>query len=81
MNYEFTGGHKIRDQFGLFFMTFTVVEWIDLFSRQLYRNILVKNMQYCRMHKDLSVGAYVIMTNHIHVIWQSRSYGNQDPES
>lgn len=73
MNYEFTGGYKIRDQFGLFFMTFTVVEWIDLFSRQLYRDILVKNMQYCRMHKDLSVGAYVIMTNHIHVIWQSRS--------
>ncbi|MBX3242032.1 MAG: transposase [Chitinophagaceae bacterium] len=73
MNHEFTGGYKIRDQYGLFFMTFTVVDWIDLFSRQLYRDILVKNMSYCRKHKDLLVGAYVIMTNHMHVIWQSRS--------
>lgn len=72
MNYEFTGGYKIRDQFGLFFMTFTVVDWIDLFSRKLYRDILIKNMQHCRLHKGLSVGAYVIMTNHMHVIWQSR---------
>ena len=45
MNYEFTGGYKIRDQFGLFFMTFTVVEWLDLFSRKIYRDILIKNMQ------------------------------------
>lgn len=73
MNYEFTGGYKIRDQFGLFFMTFTVVDWIDLFSRKLSRDILIKNLQHCRLHKELSVGAYVIMTNHMHVIWQSRS--------
>lgn len=73
MSYEFTGGYKIRDQFGLFFMTFTVVGWIDLFSRKLYRDILIKNMQYCRMRKELSVGAFVIMTNHVHVIWRSTS--------
>src|ERR1700754_4321651 len=73
MSYEFTGGYKIRDQFGLFFMTFTVVDWIDLFSRQLYRDILVKNMKHCRLDKNLSIGAYVIMTNHMHVIWQSKS--------
>lgn len=42
MNYEFTAGYKIRDQFGLFFMTFTIVDWIDLFSRKLYRDILIK---------------------------------------
>lgn len=72
MNYEFTAGYKIRDQFGLFFMTLTIVDWIDLFSRKLYRDILIKNMEYCRIHKGLSVGAYVIMTNHMHVIWQSK---------
>ncbi|MGN6493944.1 MAG: REP-associated tyrosine transposase [Agriterribacter sp.] len=73
MNYEFTDGYKIRDQFGLFFMTFTVVDWIDLFSRQLYRDILIKNMKHCQLNKRLSVGAYVIMMNHMHVIWQSKS--------
>ena len=29
-------------------------------------------MLHCREHKDLSVGAFVIMTNHVHVIWQSK---------
>lgn len=73
MSYETTGGYKIRDQYGLFFMTFTIVDWIDLLSRQLYRDILIKNMKYCTNAKNLSIGAYVIMTNHMHVIWQSKS--------
>lgn len=72
MSYEFADGYKIRDQSGLYFMTFTVVGWIDLFSRKVYRDIFLKNMQYCREKKDLSVGAFVIMTNHVHLIWQSK---------
>ena len=73
MSYEFDDGYKIRDQYGLHFMTFTVVGWIDLFSRKIYHDIFLKNMQYCREHKDLSIGAFVIMSNHVHVIWQSKS--------
>ena len=73
MSYENTDGYKIRNQFGLHFMTFTVVGWIDLFSLKLYRDIFIKNMQYCRKEKNLKVRAYVIMTNHVHVIWQSSS--------
>lgn len=73
MSYELADGYKIRDQAGLHFLTFTVVGWIDLFSRQLYRDIFLKNMDYCRREKNLSVGAYVIMSNHAHLIWQSKS--------
>jgi REP element-mobilizing transposase RayT len=73
MSYEYADGYKIRNQYGLHFMTFTVVGWVDLFSRKSYRDILIKNMQYCRKNKDLSIGCYVIMTNHVHVIWQSKS--------
>lgn len=71
MSYEFADGYKIRNQHGLYFMTFTVVDWVDLFSRKIYRDILIKNMQYCRQHKGLRLGAYVMMSNHLHVIWQS----------
>lgn len=71
MSYEFADGYKIRNQSGLYFMTFTVVGWIDIFSRKVYRDLFVKNMMYCREHKGLSVGAYVIMTNHAHLIWRS----------
>jgi REP element-mobilizing transposase RayT len=72
MSYEFADGFKIRDQAALYFMTFTVVGWIDLFSRQPYRDIFLKNMKHCQKEKQLSVGAYVIMSNHVHVIWQSK---------
>lgn len=73
MSYEFDGGYKIRDQSGLYFLTFTVVGWIDLLSRKLYRDILIENMQVCRKNKHLKIGAYAIMSNHMHVIWQSQS--------
>lgn len=71
MSYEFAGGYKIRDQSGLYFMTFTVEGWVDLFTRELYRDIFVKNMLYCQKEKGLRVGAFVLMSNHAHVIWQS----------
>lgn len=53
MSYEFADGYKIRDQSGLYFMTFTVEGWIDLFTRELYRDIFVKNRLYCQKEKGL----------------------------
>jgi putative transposase len=29
-------------------------------------------MQHCRNHRELAIGAFVIMTNHVHVIRQSK---------
>jgi hypothetical protein len=48
MSYEFADEYEIRDQYGLYFMTFTVIGWIDLFSRKIYRDIFVKSMQHSR---------------------------------
>ncbi len=53
---------------GLFFVTLTVVGWVDVFSRRDYADILTRNLQYCQEHKGLEIFAYVIMTNHIHLI-------------
>lgn len=69
MSYEFAEGYKIRDQAATHFLTFTIAGWIDIFSRQRYRDIIISSFQYCRQHKGLQIGAYVIMTNHVHVIW------------
>lgn len=60
MSYEFADGYKIRDQSGLYFMTFTVEGWIDLFTRELYRDIFVKNRLYCQKEKGLRVGAFLL---------------------
>ena len=68
MSYEFADGYKIRDQGGTHFLTFSFMGWIDIFSRKVYRDILLDSFSFCRQHKGLLVGAYVIMTNHVHVI-------------
>ncbi|MFN0274430.1 MAG: REP-associated tyrosine transposase [Chitinophagales bacterium] len=64
-------GYKIRDQEGSYFMTFTVVDWIDVFSRKRYCDILLESFTYCRKEKGLLLSAYVIMSNHVHVIAKS----------
>lgn len=35
------GGYKIRDKEGVHFVTFAVVEWVDVFTRKEYRDILL----------------------------------------
>lgn len=53
---------------GLFYLTFTVVGWADVFTRRIYTDELIKNLIYCQEHKGLEIYAYVVMTNHIHLI-------------
>ncbi len=59
---------KTYDQLGLNYLTLTVVGWIDIFSRQKYRDIVLKNLAFCQKHKGLAIHAYVIMSNHIHLV-------------
>jgi REP-associated tyrosine transposase len=51
-----------------YFLTFTVVGWMDVFTRQHYCDIILESLEFCRQHKQLEVFAYVIMSNHIHLI-------------
>jgi len=52
----------------LFFVTLTIVGWIDLFSREIYKEIVVDNLQYCQEKEGLEIYCYVIMSNHLHLI-------------
>ena len=52
----------------LFFVTLTTVGWVDVFTRNDYKNILVENLQYCQKNENLDIYCYVIMSNHIHMI-------------
>lgn len=78
MSYEFAEGYKIRDQSATHFLTFTIVGWIDVFSRQSYRDIIVKSLMYCQLNKGLQVSAWVIMSNHIHLIGKARNHNLSD---
>ncbi len=49
-------------------MTLTVEGWVDVFTRRTYRDILVDSLRFCILEKGLNIFAYVIMSNHVHLI-------------
>lgn len=64
--------YRIYDQKGLYYLTITVVGWIDVFSRQRYRDIVIDSLKYCMENKGLELYAYVIITNHLHLITSTK---------
>jgi len=62
------GGYRITDQYATYFMTFTVVGWVDVFTRKECCQILIDSFNYCRDNKGLILYAYVFMGSHIHLL-------------
>jgi len=50
------------------FITSAVVQWIDVFSREAYIEILLESLKYCINNKGLQLHAWVVMSNHMHLI-------------
>ena len=64
--------YRIADQQALYFLTFTIVNWIDIFTRKDYKLIITNSLNYCIENKGLEVYAWVIMSNHIHIIAKAK---------
>ena len=62
----------ISDQSAMYFLTFTVIDWVDVFTRKEYKLEIVDSLNYCVQEKGLIIYAWVIMSNHVHVIWQAK---------
>jgi len=64
---------KIHDQTYPYFVTVTVVKWVDVFTRNCYRDIIIDSLNYCINNKGLMIYSYCIMTNHIHLVIGTKS--------
>jgi REP element-mobilizing transposase RayT len=64
-------GYQINEQDGLYFVTFQIVKWIDIFTRKIYRDIVIESLRFCQANKQLEIYAFVIMSNHIHLLLRS----------
>jgi len=60
--------YQVGDERFAHFVTFTVVNWIDVFTRNEYRDIFIQSLNYCVKRKGLRVHGFCIMTNHVHLI-------------
>jgi putative transposase len=67
-----SNAYKFLNPDGMYFITSTVVGWIDVFTREEYRQILLDSFKYCQENKGLEIFAWVLMTNHFHMIARAK---------
>ena len=65
--------YKFYNPNRIYLISFATVNWIDVFTRRLYKDILVESINYCISHKGLIVYAWVIMSNHVHMVISTNS--------
>ncbi|NQU88204.1 MAG: transposase [Mariniphaga sp.] len=58
----------ITDQNAVYFLTFTVTDWIDVFTRKEYKIVITDSLNYCVENKGLTIYAWCLMSNHLHLI-------------
>jgi len=63
--------HKFHNKQGAYFISFATVYWLDIFTRQVYFNILEESIDFCRKEKGMEVFAYCFMPSHVHLVFRS----------
>ncbi|MEQ9167596.1 MAG: transposase [Fulvivirga sp.] len=64
--------YKFHNKEGLYFVSFATVYWIDVFTRELYFELVVEGMDFCRKNKGMEIYAWCIMPNHIHLVFRAK---------
>ncbi len=63
--------YRINDQNATYFLTLTVVDWVDVFTRSSHKLVIVDALNYCVQNKGLKIYAWCLMSNHLHLIGQA----------
>jgi REP element-mobilizing transposase RayT len=67
--------YKMRETDKAYFVTLTVVDWLDVFTHKNHKLKLVESIIYCQKHKGLEIYGWCLMTNHLHMI--AKAVGQQ----
>jgi putative transposase len=60
--------YKFHTNDDLYFVSFATINWIDVFVRRVYCDIIVESLRYCVENKGLELYAWCIMSSHVHLI-------------
>jgi len=61
--------HRVfSDEHYAYFVTWTLVDWLHLFDKNPYRQIVLDSLNYLKTAKKTQLNAFVIMSSHIHAI-------------
>src|SRR5882757_2858226 len=56
---------------GIYFYTATILDWIPLLRQNKFKSIVLNSLIYLIKKEKIKVYGFVIMPNHIHLIWES----------
>jgi putative transposase len=51
-----------------YFLTITVVNWIDVFTRKELSEVIVNSLKHCQQKKGLQIFAWCLMSSHLHLV-------------
>jgi len=55
----------------MYFVTSTIVGWVDLFTRWQLKHVILDSLRYCQKEKGLVIHAWCLMPSHLHMIIRS----------
>jgi REP element-mobilizing transposase RayT len=69
--------YRLIEGIGVYYITFTVVEWLPVFIDETSCKIITDSFNFCIEKKDLRVVAYVIMPTHLHAVVFDKDFENE----
>ena len=60
--------YSVTDQNDIYFITTTVVGWIDAFTRKDLAVVVIESLRYCQLKKGLIIYAWCLMPSHLNMI-------------
>ncbi len=69
--FKYSGERKSHQSLNeVYFWTSVIKDWKHLLQNDVMKMIIVKTLQWLVQHELVYIYGYVIMPNHIHVLWQ-----------
>ena len=69
------------DQGEIYFWTATIHNWLHLLEKDQYKDVIIDSLQWLSDEGKVDVFAFVVMPNHIHLIWRTNEpNGKESPQ-
>jgi REP element-mobilizing transposase RayT len=65
--------YKMANPEGMYFVSFAVVYWMDVFVREEYMGIISDSLNYCSKEKGLELFGYCLMPSHMHMVFRDKN--------
>ena len=67
----FPGMKKVYSENWPQFFTATIQGWKHLLKDDRYKDVIISSLKFLKENKKVKINAFIVMSNHIHLIWQA----------